>query len=79
MSWHKHLESSWFRSDLAAAAKPHDENANVTGDYWLAWAPYVTANAADPAHHDNVLCRRFKTREAAMAYVDKTWPLETQE
>jgi len=79
MSWHKHLESSWLRSDLAAAAKPHNEEAVVTGDYWLAWPPYVTENTADPAHHDNVLRRRFKTREAAMAYVDKTWPLETQE
>jgi len=76
MSWHKHLESSWFRSDMAAASQPHDVDGNVTADYWLAWPPYVTDNTADPAHHSNVLRRRFKTRERAMAHADKTWPLE---
>ncbi len=79
MSWHRHFDTSWFRTDLAAAAMPHDEDDNVTGNYWLAWPPYVTDDESDPGHYTKVFRRRFRTREAAMAHVDKTWPLEVEE
>jgi len=75
VSWHKHLDTSWFRSDYAAAAMPHDENGCVTGNYWLAWPPYITDDKSDPGSLDKILRRRFKTLEAAMAHVDKAWPL----
>ncbi|WP_417329188.1 hypothetical protein [Halomonas cupida] len=76
MSWHKHFESSWYRDDHAGASKPHDDNGNVEGNYWLAWPPYITDDTSDIGHVSKVMRRRFKSREAAMAYVDKTWPLE---
>ncbi|MGQ7286034.1 hypothetical protein ACUN7Z_00615 [Vreelandella venusta] len=78
MSWHEFFPTSWFRSDHAGAAMPHDEDGNVTGNYWLAWPPYITDDKEDPGSLEKVLRRRFKTREAAMAYVDKTWPLESE-
>ncbi|WP_413616434.1 hypothetical protein MRB56_09205 [Halomonas cupida] len=79
MNWHKHFESSWHRSDLAGASMLHDEEGNVTSNYWLAWPPYITDDTSDVGHPSKVMRRRFKTREAAMAYVDKTWPLEVSE
>ncbi|MEW5512004.1 hypothetical protein ABGT16_05225 [Pseudomonas asiatica] len=41
----------------------------------MAWAPYITGDRSDPGHPDQVMRRRFKTKEAAMAHVDKTWQL----
>lgn len=76
MSWHKHFDTSWFRSDGACAAMPHDHHDNVTGNFWLAWGPCLSLNPDDEDSAQQVMRRRFKTREAAMAHVDKTWPLE---
>jgi hypothetical protein len=73
--WSQFLPSSWSRSDMAGVAQPHDDEGKPTASYWLAWAPYFTGDRSDPGHHSNVFRRRFHSKEAAMAYVEKTWPL----
>jgi len=73
--WSQFLPSSWSRSDMAGVAQPHDDEGNPTASYWLAWAPYFTGDTTDPGHHTQVFRRRFRSKEAAMAYVERTWPL----
>lgn len=73
--WREFRPSSWTRSDLAGASQPHGPDDQPEADYWLGWSPYITGDRHDPGHPDNVMRRRFKTKEAAMSYVDKTWPL----
>ena len=74
-SWSQFLPSSWSRSDMAGVAQPHDDEGRPTASYWLAWAPYFTGDTTDPGHHTQVFRRRFRSKDAAMAYVEKTWPL----
>lgn len=72
--WSEFKPSSWTRLDMAGAAQPHDETGNPCAAYWLGWPPYITGERSDAGHPDQVMRRRFKTKESAMAYVDKTWP-----
>lgn len=76
--WQRWRASSWSRSDLAGASQPHDDQGVPCGKYWLGWPPYITGDRSDVGHPDRVLRKRFKTPEAARAYVDKTWPLGVQ-
>jgi len=73
--WSQFLPSSWSRSDMAGVAQPHNDEGKPTASYWLAWAPYFTGDTTDPGHHTQVFRRRFRSKEAAMAYVERTWPL----
>lgn len=74
--WREFRPSSWTRSDLAGVSQPHGPDDQPEADYWLGWAPYITGDRNDPGHPDQVMRRRFKTKEAAMAHVDKTWPID---
>lgn len=78
-TWKEFRPSSWYRSDMAGASQPHDDLDQPCADYWLGWPPYITGEKSDIGHPAQVMKRRFKTREAAMAYVDKTWPLSSEE
>jgi hypothetical protein len=73
--WREFRPSSWTRSDLAGVSQPHGADDQPEAAYWLAWAPYITGDRSDPGHPDQVMRRRFKTKEAAMAHVDTTWPM----
>lgn len=73
--WREFRPSSWTRSDMAGAAQPHGPDDEPEADYWLAWPPYITGDRHDPGHPRQVMRRRFKTKEAAMAHADKIWPL----
>lgn len=73
--WSKFRPSSWYRTDHASAAQPHGDDDRPSAEYWLAWPPYITGDRSDIGHPRNVMKHRFRTREAAMAYADKTWPL----
>jgi len=73
--WREFRPSSWTRSDMASAAQPHDSNDEPEADYWHAWPPYITGDKSDVGHPSRVMRRRFKTKEAAMAYADRIWPI----
>lgn len=45
-----------------------------SGNYQLAWLPYLALAPSDPGHWTKVVRRRLLSREAAMEYVDQTWP-----
>lgn len=72
--WREFRPSSWTRSDGAGASQPHGPNDQPEAEHWLAWAPYITGVRSDVGHPAQVMRRRFKTKEAAMAHADKTWP-----
>lgn len=63
--WNKHLEKAYFRKDMAYAGKDHAKN-NKT---FIATAPFLESDGTIPE------LRGFKTIQAAMDTVDKTWPL----
>ncbi len=75
-TWREFRPSSWTRRDMAGAAQPHDENDQPEADYWLAWPPYITGDKSDIGHPSKVMRCRFRSREAAMAYADRTWPID---
>lgn len=78
-NWKEFRPSSWYRSDLAGASQPQDDSDQPCANYWLEGPPYFTCESSDIGHPSEVMTRRFKTREAAMAYVDMTWPLSSYE
>ena len=73
--WRQFRPSSWSRSDMAGVAQPHDDQGEPCGSFWLAWPPYITGDKSDPGHPSRVMRRRFRSREAAISYVEKAWPL----
>ncbi|NRC34036.1 hypothetical protein [Pseudomonas aeruginosa] len=73
--WREFRPSGWTRSDMAGAAQPHGSNDEPEADYWHAWPPYITGDKSDLGHPSRVMRRRFKTKEAAMAYADRIWPI----
>lgn len=74
--WGEFRPSSWTRRDMAAVAQPHGDDDQPCANYWLAWPPYITGDSNDIGHPHKIMRRRFRTKEAAMAYADKTWPPE---
>jgi hypothetical protein len=72
--WREFRPSAWVRSDGAAAAQPHGLDDHPEADYWHALPSYITGDRPDVGHLAQVMRRRFKSKEAAMAYVDKAWP-----
>ncbi len=74
-AWYRFRSSSWYRADEAVAAQPHGDDGEPSASYWLAWPPYLALDPQDPHHWTRVLRRRFRSREAAMAFIDRTWPL----
>lgn len=73
--WGEFRSSSWTRCDGAGASQPHGDDDQPCSEYWLAWAQYITGDRQNIGHPDQVFRRRFRTRQAAIANADQTWPL----
>jgi hypothetical protein len=62
--WHKHIEDSWFREDMAYAGKDHTKPKNKT---FICMGPFEGQERTG-----------FKTLEAAMDKADQLWPPLTE-
>jgi len=70
-NWRQWRPSCFLRRDHATVAMPHDDAGKAVAPYWLGWPPFIDAGVVR-----EVVRRRFATPGAAMAFVDKAWPIE---
>jgi hypothetical protein len=72
--WREFRPSVWGRREGAGAAQSHGPDDKPGAGYWHALPPFITRDRPDVGDLAQVMRRRFKSKETAMAYADQFWP-----